>query len=41
MRSILKVEEVTHHAVLAEVAMVPEDLHVPPEPPDAPGPGGS
>ena len=37
----LEAQEVRHRAVLAEVAMVPEDLHVPPEPPEAPGPGGS
>ena len=41
LRSILEAQEVRHRAVLAEVAMVPEDLHVPPEPPEAPGPGGS
>ena len=41
MRAILEAQEVRHPAVLAEVAMVPEDLHVPPEPPEAPGPGGS
>ena len=40
-RSILEAQEVRHRAVLAEVAMVPEELHVPPEPPEAPGPGGS
>ena len=40
-RSILEVQEVRHRAVLAEVAMVPEDLHVLPEPLEAPGPGGS
>ena len=41
LRSILEAQEVRHRAVLAEVAMVPEDLRVPPEPPEAPGPGGS
>ena len=41
MRSILEAQEVRHRAVLAMVAMVPEDLHVPPEPPEAPGTGGS
>ena len=41
LRSILEAQEVRHRAVLAKVAMVPEDLHVPPEPPEAPGPGGS
>ena len=41
LRSILEAQEGRHHAVLVEVAMVPEDLHVPPEPPEAPGPGGS
>ena len=41
LRSILEAQEVRHRAVLAEVVMVPEDLHVPPEPPEAPGPGGS
>ena len=41
LKSILEAQEVRHHAVLAEVAMVPEDLHVPSEPPEAPGPGGS
>ena len=41
LRSILETQEVRHHAVLVEVAMVPEDLHAPPEPPEAPGPGGS
>ena len=41
LRSILDAQEVRHHAVLAEVAMVPEDLQVPPEPFEAPGPGGS
>lgn len=40
-RSILEAQEVRHRVVLAEVAMVPEDLHAPPEPPEAPGPGGS
>ena len=32
LRSILEAQEVRHRAVLAEVAMIPEDLHVPPEP---------
>ena len=41
LRSILEAQEVRHRAVLAGVAMVPEGLHVPPEPPEAPGPGGS
>ena len=41
LRSILEAQEVRHRAVLVEVAMAPEDLHVPPEPPEAPGPGGS
>ena len=41
VRSILEAREVRHRTVLAEVAMVPEDLHVPLEPPEAPGPGGS
>ena len=41
LRSILEAREVKHRAVLAEVAMVLEDLHVPPEPPEAPGLGGS
>ena len=41
LRSILEAQEVRHRTVLAEVAMVPEDLHMPPEPPEAPGPGGS
>ena len=40
LRSILEAQEVRHRAVLAEVAMVLEDLHVPPEPREAPGPGG-
>ena len=41
LRSILGDQEVRHRAVLAEVAMVPEDLHMPPKPPEAPGPGSS
>ena len=41
LRSILEAQEVRHRAVLLEVAMVPEDLHVPTEPPEAPGHGGS
>ena len=41
LRSILEDQEARHRAVLAAVAMVPEDLHVPPEPPEAPGPRGS
>ena len=41
LRSILEAQEVRHRAVLAEVAMAPEDLHVPPQPLEAPGPGGS
>ena len=40
-RSILEAQEVRHRAVLAEVAMVPEDLHVLPWPPEAPVPRGS
>ena len=40
-RSILEAQEVRHCAVLAKVAMALEDLPVPPEPPEAPGPGGS
>ena len=32
LRSILEAQEVRHRTVLAEVAMVPEDLHMPPEP---------
>ena len=39
MRSILEAQEVKHRTVLAEVAMVSKDLHVPPEPHEAPGPG--
>ena len=41
LRSILEAQEVRHRAILMEAAMVPKDLHVPPEPPEAPGPGGS
>ena len=41
LRSILEAQEVRHCAVLAEVEMVLEDLPVPPEPPEAPGLGGS
>ena len=41
LRSILEAQEVRHRAVLAKVAMIPEDLRVPLEPPEAPGPGGS
>ena len=41
LRSILEAQEVRHRAVLTEVAMVPEDLHAPPEPPEARGPRGS
>ena len=41
LRSILETQEVRHYAVLAEVEMALEDLPVPPEPPEAPGPGGS
>ena len=41
LRSILEAQEVRHRAVLAEVAMVPEDLHVLTEPLEAPGPGGA
>ena len=41
LRSILEAQEVRHRAVLAEVAMVLEDLRVPPEPPEASGPGVS
>ena len=41
LRSILEAQEVRHCAVLAEVEMALEDLPVPPEPPEAPGPRGS
>ena len=41
LRSILEAQEVRHCAVLAEVEMALEDLPVPPEPPEAPGPGDS
>ena len=41
LRSILEAQEVRHCVVLAEVEMALEDLPVPPEPPEAPGPGGS
>ena len=41
LRSILEAQEVRHRAVLEEVAMIPGDLHVPLEAPEAPGPGGS
>ena len=41
LRSILEAQEVRHCAVLAEVEMALEDLPVPPEPPEAPGLGGS
>ena len=41
LRSILEAQEVRHCAVLAEVEMALEDLPVPLDPPEAPGPGGS
>ena len=41
LRRILEAQEVGHCAVLAEAEMALEDLPVPPEPPEAPGPGGS
>ena len=41
LRSILEAHEVRHCAVLAEMEMALGDPLVPPEPPEAPGPGGS
>ena len=41
MWSILEAQEVRHSVVLAEMEMALEELPAPPEPPEAPGPGGS
>ena len=40
LRSILEAQEVRHSAVLAEMEMALEEPLAPPEPPEAPGPGG-
>ena len=41
MKSILEAQEARRSAVLAEMEMVREEPAAPPEPPEAPGPGGS
>lgn len=41
MRSILEAQEARHSVVLAEMELALEEPPVPPEPPKAPGPGGS
>ena len=41
MRSILEAQAARHSTVLAEMEMVREEPLAPPEPPEAPGPGGS
>ena len=41
LRSILEAQEVRHCAVLAEMEMALGNPPVPPEPPEALGPGGS
>ena len=41
MRGILEAQAVRHSAVLAEMEMVREEPPAPPEPLEAPGPGGS
>ena len=41
MRSILEAQEARRSAVVAEMEMVREEPPATPEPPEAPGPGGS
>ena len=41
MRAILDAQEVRRSAALVEMETVREEPLVPPEPPEAPGPGGS
>ena len=41
MRTILEAQEARHSTVLAEMEMVREEPPASPEPPEAPGPGGS
>ena len=41
MRGIMEAQEDRRSAALAEMEMIHEELPVPPEPPEAPGPGGS
>ena len=41
MGSILEAQEARRSTALAEMEMVHEELPAPPEPPEAPGPGGS
>ena len=41
MRGIMEAQEARHSAALAEMEMVREEPLVPPEPPEALGPGGS
>ena len=41
MRSILEAQAARHSTVLAEMEMVREEPPAPPDPPKAPGPGGS
>ena len=41
LRSILEAQEARHSVVLAEMELALEEPPVPPEPPKAPGPGGS
>ena len=40
-RGIMEAQEHRRSAALAEMEMIREELPVPPEPPEAPGPGGS
>ena len=41
MRGIMEAQEDRRSAALAEMKTAREDTRVPPEPPEAPGPGGS
>ena len=41
MRGIMEAQEDRSSAALAEMEMIRKELPVPPEPPEAPGPGGS